>query len=92
MIRILRKAIRLLKRFVEVYEEISISKFRGPIYKEYAKENDLFMYLCFSELMGIPNPVAFHTLELYPIFYEEFHQWHIRMGMEKSPIDGLTCC
>ena len=81
-----------IKRFFEIYEEIAVSKFRGPMYREYVNQRDIFMLLCFSDLLGLPNPVSFYTLELYPEFYEYFHQWHIRMGMKKSPIDGLNCC
>ncbi len=71
---------------------MGMTKYRGSLYREYIQQEDLFMLLCFSELLGIPNPVSFYTLEVYPEFYEQFHQWHIRMGMERSPIDGLSCC
>lgn len=87
-----KKGLTYIKRFFELYEEMYVSKFRGTIYREYMTQQDLFMILCFSDLLGIPNPVYFYTLELYPEFYKYFHEWHIRMGMEKSPIDGLGCC
>ncbi|MDH4127548.1 MAG: hypothetical protein OEV44_02255 [Spirochaetota bacterium] len=89
---IFKTALSYIKQFIEIYKEIAIAKFRNPIYKTYVKERDIFMLICFSELMGIPNPVSFYTLELYPEFYEYFHEWHIRMGMEKSPFDGFQCC
>lgn len=88
----LRVIITKLKRFFEIYQEVSESKFRAAIYKDYRYQEDLFMLLCFSEAMGLPNPISFYTLELYPEFYHEFHHWHKRMGMEKSPIDGVRCC
>jgi hypothetical protein len=50
------------------------------------------MLFVFSEMMGIPNPVTYYTLELQPILMEKFHDWHQRMGMERSPIDDLKCC
>ena len=55
-------------------------------------ENDLFMLFVFSELMGVPNPAAYYTLELQPLLLERFHEWHQRMGMEHSPLDGFRCC
>ncbi|MDL4864410.1 cory-CC-star protein, partial [Halomonas elongata] len=52
----------------------------------------LFMLLVFSELMGMPNPVGYYTLELQPLLMERFHDWHQRMGMERSPLDDFRCC
>ena len=26
------------------------------------------------------------------ILLDQFHQWHRRMGIERSPLDGLPCC
>ncbi len=50
------------------------------------------MLLVFSESMGIPNPASYYTLELLPILYDRFHEWHLRMGMEHSPLDNFRCC
>ena len=55
-------------------------------------EEDLFMLLVFAESLGIPNPAAFYTMELLPIVYDRFHDWHVRMGMERSPLDHVSCC
>ena len=46
----------------------------------------------FSDLLGVPNPVSFYTLELYPELIEQFHEWHQRMGMEQAPEGGFRCC
>ena len=35
---------------------------------------------------------AWYTLELMPVLYERFHDWHRRMGMERSPLDHVGCC
>ena len=55
-------------------------------------EEDLFMLLVFAEQLGVPNPAAYYTMELLPIVYDRFHDWHIRMGMERSPLDHVSCC
>ena len=55
-------------------------------------EEDLFMLLVFAESLGVPNPAAFYTMELLPVVYERFHEWHKRMGIEKSPLDHVHCC
>ena len=50
------------------------------------------MLMVFSELMGVPNPAAWYTLELQPLLLERFHEWHRRAGMEHSPLDDFKCC
>lgn len=81
-----------LKRVIEIYDQILKQPHRAEIARELRDEEDIFMLLCASEMLGIPNPAFYYTLELYPIIIERFHEWHIRMGMEKSPLEGLRCC
>jgi hypothetical protein len=81
----LNAALALLNEFYH-------SPYRGMIARSKRDEDDLFMLFVFSEMMGIPNPVTYYTLELQPILMEKFHDWHQRMGMERSPIDDLKCC
>ena len=66
-------------------------------YEHYLREqamelNDLFVVLCYMELVGLPNPAALHLLEIYPYFLDEFHLWHRRMGFTHSPLGNLPCC
>jgi hypothetical protein len=53
---------------------------------------DLFLLLCFMEMMGLPNPAALYLLDVYPYFLQEFHVWHRRMGMDRSPLATFSCC
>lgn len=73
-------------------EEVYSSPYRGAIARARRDEDDLFMLLVFSEMMGVPNPAAYYTLELQPLLLERFHDWHQRMGMEHSPLDHFRCC
>ena len=73
-------------------EETYSVRYRGAIARAQRDEDDLFMLLVFSEMMGMPNPVAYYTLELQPLLLERFHDWHRRMGMEHSPLDHFRCC
>ena len=66
--------------------------YRSTVARARREQDDLFMLLIFSEMMGIPNPATYYTLELQPIMLERFHDWHTRMGMEHSPLDGFRCC
>jgi hypothetical protein len=76
----------------DIYEGIYFAPYRAAIHREYLKQRDLFFILAFSDLMGVPNPVAFYTLELYPELIDQFHEWHLRLGMPVSPDGGFRCC
>lgn len=81
-----------LARLTELLEEFYVSPVRGAIARARREEDDLFMLFVFSELMGVPNPAAYYTLELQPLLLERFHDWHRRQGLEHSPLDGFRCC
>ena len=76
----------------EIYEGVYFAPYRSQIHRQYLRERDFFLLLGFSDLLGAPNPVAFYTLELYPELIEQFHEWHLRMGMEHPPEGGFRCC
>lgn len=79
-------------RFQEGLGEYYAAPYRRGIARAQRDEEDLFMLLVFSESLGVPNPVSFYTLELMPVTYERFHDWHRRMGMERSPLEHVGCC
>ncbi len=87
--RRLRRALRAAR---EVYEGVYIAPYRSQIHRQYLRERDLFLLAGFSDLLGVPNPVMFYTLELYPELIEQFHAWHLRMGMPQAPEGGFRCC
>ena len=70
--------------------------YQAPYRREFARaareEDDLFTLLVASEMLGIPNPASYYTLELLPLVYEDFHAWHTRMGMDRSPLENIQCC
>lgn len=88
-LRALRSRFRALR---EIYEGIYIAAHRSAIHKEYLHQRDLFLLMGFADLLGVPNPVSFYTLELYPELIEHFHEWHLRMGMRQAPDGGFRCC
>ena len=83
---------RRLRAAREIYEGLYIAPYRSTIHREYLRQHDAFMLMGFSDLLGVPNPVQFYMLELYPSLIEEFHEWHVRMGMEHSPLENFRCC
>jgi hypothetical protein len=72
--------------------EFYVAPYRRAFARAQRDEEDLFMLLVFAETLGVPNPASWYTLELMPVLYEQFHDWHRRMGMEHSPLDHLRCC
>nr|WP_202560358.1 cory-CC-star protein [Alcanivorax sp. DP30] len=81
-----------MKRLNELGTQYYNVPYRAAIARAKRDEEDLFMLLVFSEMMGIPNPAAWTTLELQPLLMDRFHEWHTRMGMERSPLDHFRCC
>ncbi|MDH3207783.1 MAG: DNA helicase [Gemmatimonadota bacterium] len=82
----------MLAGLADFLREFYAAPFRGAVARAKRQEDDLFMLLVFSEMVGVPNPASYFTLELQPLLYEDFHEWHKRMGMEHSPLEGFHCC
>lgn len=68
----------------------SIKEFFGAVFdyrthgttiirKEGNDKNDEFMLLCFGDLLGLPLPTSYYTLELLPYLAEELEGWERRM-------------
>ena len=72
--------------------EFYAAPYRSALARARRDEEDLFMMLVLSESLGVPNPASYYTLELLPVMFDRFHEWHRRMGMERSPFDNLSCC
>lgn len=81
-----------LKKLEKGLYDYYVSPYRRSFARAQRDEEDLFMMLVFAESMGLPNPAAYYTLELLPLVYDRFHEWHKRMGMERSPLDHIGCC
>ena len=81
-----------VKKLIKYYEEVLEMPHRTEVARELRDQDDMFLLLLYSEMIGIPNPVYYYTLELYPHIIEDFHDWHLRMGMDKSPLTGIRCC
>jgi hypothetical protein len=78
--------------FSKLLEEFYRVKFGQAFLRESRNLEEVFVLFLMSDYFGIPNPLKFYVLELYPYILEEFHNWHKRMGMETSPLDWIKCC
>ena len=72
--------------------EFYVAPCRRTFARAQRDEDDLFMMIVMAEMLGVPNPVSYYTVELLPVMYDRFHEWHRRMEMEHSPLDHLSCC
>lgn len=82
----------MLSALGKLLQEFYTAPFRGAVARAKKQEDDLFMLLVFSEMVGVPNPASYFTLELQPLLYQDFHEWHKRMGMRHSPLEWFSCC
>ena len=80
------------QRFKAGLNEFYHAPYRQTMARAARDEEDFFMLLMFAESLGIDNPASFYTLELQPLFLENFHEWHTRMGMDRCPFDHVGCC
>lgn len=81
-----------LEKITRLIREFYVSPYRSTLARAARDEDDLFMLLVYSEIMGIPNPATYYMLELLPLLHDRFHDWHRRMGMENSPLSHINCC
>jgi hypothetical protein len=81
-----------LRRLLALYEEAYHGPQRRLQARRARREDDLLRVLALSEALGLPNPASFYTLELLPFLLEDYHHWHRRMGLERSPLEGFRCC
>lgn len=70
--------------------------YQGPYRRTLARaqrdEDDHFMLIVLAESLGVPDPAAYYSAELLPAVYEDFHAWHRRAGIPRSPLDHISCC
>lgn len=83
---------RLWRRLETLAQTYYAAPYRSELARALRDEEDLLMTLVFAESLGLPNPATYYTLELQPLMLERFHDWHRRMGMERSPLDHIRCC
>ncbi|MDT0157450.1 cory-CC-star protein [Microbacterium sp. ARD32] len=66
--------------------------YRQTLAREQRDEDDLFALIVLGEALGVPDPSAYYSAELMPLLAADFHAWHRRMGMPRSPLDAMSCC
>jgi hypothetical protein len=85
----IRRAFRKLAALYEAWYDLP---YRRIALRQQRREQDLFRLLVMCEALGVPNPISYYGIELMPFLLADFHEWHRRMGMEHSPLEGFRCC
>jgi uncharacterized protein YciW len=82
---------RRLRRALAFHDELFMAPWRAGVQREARRQEDLLVALVFCEALGVENPAAYHTLELYPELVAAYHDWHRRQGLEHAPHPGVCC-
>lgn len=92
------------ERFQKIMENIKLflkgafdmeDRATALIRKEAMDELDNFMLLCYGDLLGLPIPTSYYTLELLPFIAEDMEGWERRILDRKSVVAdrwGDFCC
>ena len=83
---------RFWRHVAEVFEGMALSGHRRQLRAAAIELEDLFLLMCFMDVMGLPNPGALYLLDVHPYLVEEFHLWHRRQGFDRSPLATFSCC
>ncbi len=76
----------------EILREFYRLKFGQALTRSARELDEVFLFFLFSDYFGLPNPYRVFFLEALPFFIEDFHNWHRRMGMSRSPLEWIRCC
>jgi hypothetical protein len=77
------------RRLDALHQEFFVGR-RSALQREAQRQSDELLTLFFLDSLGVEDPAAYWTLELYPQLVDEFHAWHRRQGRDR--LDGTVCC
>ncbi|MCK0118356.1 DNA helicase [Isoptericola sp. S6320L] len=81
-----------LAAFTAGLRELYEAPYRRTMARAQRDEDDLFTLVVLAEALGVPNPATYYTVELLPLVADRVHEWHTRLGMDRSPLDHVSCC
>lgn len=83
---------RRWRSFTAGFGELAAGPYRRTFARARQEEDDLFMLVVLADALGVPDPAAYYSTELLPAVYPQFHTWHRRMGLDRSPLEHVGCC
>lgn len=82
---------RACRTALDAYQQLYTLRHQSALQREARRQEDLLVTLVFLEALGVDNPAASVTAELYPELIAAYHDWHRREGWERSPEPGVCC-
>lgn len=82
---------RAYRTALDAYQQLYTLRHQSALQREARRQEDLLVTLVFLEALGVDNPAASVTAELYPELIAAYHDWHRREGWERSPEPGVCC-
>ena len=79
----IKKFLNDFKLFFQAATDLK-GKSTALLEKEASNEMDEFLLLCFGDLLGIPLPTSYYSLELLPLVAEDLEAWQLRMSNRLS--------
>ena len=62
-------------------------QYERELRRQAAELNDLFLLLCYMEIVGLPNPATLYLLDVYPYLLEQF-LWAEILHVRVVPLPG----
>src|SRR5216117_459967 len=56
------------RNIADFFHGMALAGYEKRLREQLMDLNDLFMLLCFMELVGLPNPATIYLMEIYPYF------------------------
>ena len=77
------KAKKISLQFLKGATDVN-SKSRDLIEHTKNEEIDNFLLLTFGDILGLPIPLSYYSLELLPYLEDELEGWDLRMNSKKN--------
>lgn len=90
-LRTLARMARGVRVAIDAYQQVYTVRHRASARREARRQQDLLVTLVFLEALGVDNPAASVSAELYPELVAAYHDWHRREGWERAPEPGMCC-
>lgn len=81
----------LLHRLESFHDQVFTARWRRELRREARGQQDALRAVVLAETLGVPNPVAYETLDVVPYLVADLHAWHQRMGRREYGDPGVCC-
>ena len=87
----IRSVLGLLRRLADYHEQVFTARWRRELRRDARDQQDTLRAVLLLDTLGVPNPVAYETLDVVPYLVADLHAWHQRMGRREYGDPGVCC-